>query len=249
MAEVDYSQFYYKRERSAEYEQPIPPEDGRKRGKRTKRPLLVVLVIAVLFALVFFGADFFTSGKLIDSLTASLRGNTYEYYLVVAENSGRDIAYAQSLLVKQGGGSGYIITEGEKYLVVYAVYTDRSEASSVSSKNPNTHILNIGFSSKNTAVFNAVDKAVISIADCAKELEKGNLTESEVYGTLLSIRAEILKVKSEIIETGTAAEINLMEFIMGSIDGLEISKSTRVEFLSDVRYMLSGIVVSMSKAA
>lgn len=250
MAEVDYSRFYYSRERNETPAPPEPDRGGRKGGgkRRSGKPFLIFAVIAVVFAIVFLCADFFTEGKLIDSIAVTLRGNTYEYYLVASENSSRDLAYAQSLLVKQGGGGGYIISEKEKFLVIYAVYTERTEASSVASKNPNTFVHTVGFSGKNAKVFNAADKAVRGIADSVGKLESGGMTESEFYGVLTDARKEILAVKTEIIDAGTAAEINLLEFIMGSIDGLEVSKGTRANFLSDVRYMLAGIVVSMSKA-
>ncbi len=299
MAEVDYSKFYYKRERTKENGTPVrnfdeperdfnaterdfdepkrdyvaterdfdepkrdyvaternfdtPRFETHKRGetervkaKRSKKPLLVLITLIVIFAIIFFAADFFTNGKLLDTVTASLRGNSYEYYFVVTETGGRDLAYAKSLLIKQMGGSGFIIDEKNKFLVVLSVYPDKSEAAAVSAKNPNTYVYTLGFTSKNTDFFNTVDKAVSDISAALKNLESGLISESECYGSLLSVKGEIVKLKAKILESGNASELNLLEYIIGGIDGLEMGKGTRLNFLSDARYVLCGIISSM----
>lgn len=252
--EVDYSQFYYRREKNKtavpSSDAQKPAESGaKKRKKRSFKPLLVILLIIVLFGIVFFSADFFTNGALISMVSATLRGNSYEYYLVVRQNSGRDLAYAQSLLVKQAGGSGYIITTEEDFLVVYANFTDRTNASSVAAKNGATYVYTLGFTSKNTDFYNACDGAIRSINDGATKLETGAITDSEFLGVLNGVRADMLALKTELIDGGKEADVNLLEYLIGGIDGLNVATSTRIALLSDVRYLLSGVIVSMCTAA
>ncbi len=263
MAEVDYSRFYYKRERKENSGSPERDFDEPKRSeaerverqvertveratpKRSRKPFLVIITLIIIFGIIFFAADFFTNGKLLDTVTASLRGCTYEYYFVVTETGGRDLAYAKSLLIKQMGGSGFIIDEDGKFLVVLSVYPDKSEAATVSSKNANTYVYTLSFTSKNTDFFNTVDKSVSDISTALKNLERGLLTESDCYGTLLAVKGELVKTKAAVLESASAAELNLLDYAIGGIDGLEMGKGTRLTFLSDARYVLCGIISSM----
>lgn len=218
------------------------------RKNRAKRPFLVILTLIIIFGIVFFAADFFTGGRLIDGIAAGLRGNAYEYYFVVTETGGRDLAYAKSLLIKQMGGSGFILEENKKFLVALSVYTDKSEAAAVSDKNPNTYVHTLSFTSKNTEFFNAIDKAVNDFSATLKNLESG-APESDCYGALLSIKGEAVKMKAKILESGSKSELNLLDYIIGGIDGLEIGKGARLNFLSDARYVLCGIITSMCYAS
>lgn len=247
MPEVDYSEFYYRRD---------PPEDrdGARRDtercdKKPKRKLSgvisAVLIVILLSGIVFFAADFFMKGRLISEVKGALRGNDYEYYLVVCDCDGRDKAYAQSLLVKQGGGSGYIVS-GEKYLVVYSPFTDRAEAEAVVKKNDGTYVYIVDFSSKDVDFYNSFHTEIELLIDALADFEKGRLTDSDAYAAFKASKERLALLQKDDLSSEKAA---VVEYAIGSIDGLDFAKGAKISFLSDARYVLSGVIVSLQKTA
>lgn len=243
MPEVDYSQFYYRRE--SEKENP-PPQ--RKKPKRSKRPLLVVFVLVLLFGIIFFAADLFTDGYLLTSVKDALRKNDYEYYFVVTQVSGREMAHAKSLLVRQGGGSGYIMTGKEGYYVVYSVYFERSEAEAVASKNTGTFVYAAGFSSDEREFYNTLGVCMETVLTSSDALEKGTLSESEFFGKTDDVANALVALKEKALERKDSVAVNLTEYFISGLNGLDTGKGTRLGLLSDVRYLISGVASSACMA-
>lgn len=245
MPEVDYSQFYYRRESEKEKKTP-PPE--KKKPKRSKRPLLVLFVLILLFGIVFFAADVFTDGFLLSSVKDALSGNDYEYYFVVTQVSGREMAHAKSLLVQQGGGSGYIMTGKEGYNVVYSVYFERSEAEAVASKNSGTFVYAQGFSSDEREFYNTLGVWMETVLSEADDLEKGTVSESDFYGTITEAKNTLIALKEKALNENNSVAVNLSEYFIAGINNLETGKGTRLQLLSDVRYLISGVASSACMA-
>lgn len=245
MSEVDYSQFYYRRESEKEIKTP-PPE--KRKPKRSKRPLLVFFVLILLFGIVLFAADVFTDGYLLTSVKDALSKNDYEFYFVVTQVSGREMAHAKSLLVRQGGGSGYIMTGKEGYYVVYSVYFERSEAETVASKNTGTFVYAQGFSSDEREFYNTLSVCMETVMASSDALEKGTASESEFYGTVTEAKNSLISVKEKALKENRTVEVNLAEYFIAGINNLQTGKETRLSLLSDVRYLISGVASSACMA-
>lgn len=246
MAEVDYSEFVYRRKR--EEGKNIPPPEKPKKGGLGKF-FYVFAVLLLIGGIIFFCADFFSKGKIIESVDRRLRGNSYEYYFVVGEKPGPDGASAQSVLIRKAGGSGYIIRGENEYLVVFSQYVERSEAESVANKNFGAKVYASGFTAKNTKLYDFLDGAVADILRASYALENGEKPESEFAGMLKTYAEKGGEFVSSEAEKLTAAEVNLLEFFTGGLESLDATNTSRLDFLSDVRYFLSGLIISMKKTA
>ncbi len=246
MSDIDYSQFHYKRksEESTQRADSRAPALPAKRRKGGKAPLVVIIVI-LCFALAFFSVDFFTSGFLIESISVSLRGSTYNYYLVVSEMSSRDVSYAQSLLIRQGGGSGYIISE-DVYRVVYSVYVDKNQANMVSGKNNGTFVHTLSAKSKDTLLYNTLDNIIRDMISYCQSLEKGDIIESDFLAVVNTSKAKLENLKQKYIEDNKMEVVNLIEFVTETFNSFNFSTETKLVLLSDIRYATANIVVAVT---
>lgn len=247
MSEIDYSQFLYNRKVEEVKEMRTFPSKKPKRPKKFK-PLIVLLVVVLCFAILFFSVDIFTNGFLVDKITASLRGNIYNYYFVVADRSNRELSYAQSLLVKQGGGSGYIFNN-DGFKVVYSVLVDKNQANTVCAKNVETYVYTVSIVSKETKLFNAADILIRNLITSSLRLEKGEINESDVLVFINSGKADMLLLKEEYLKQNKEEYVNLVDFILESLGGINLTTNTRIGVISDLRYITSGLVVSMQALA
>ncbi len=246
MSEIDYSQFSFNRKVETKKESDTFSYKKPKRQKKHK-PLMVILVIALCFALLFFSVDLFTNGYLVDKISASLKGNIYNYYLVVADRSNRELSYAQSLLVKQGGGSGYIFNN-DGFKVVYSVFIDKNQANTVSSKNVETYVYTVSIASKETKFFNVADNLIKSLVNCSLRLEKGEINESDVLVFINSGKADMIELKEEYLKANNDDYVNLINFFLETLNGINLTTNTRIGVISDLRYITSSLVISMQGA-
>jgi len=247
MSEIDYSQFVYSRKAEVVKEQKTFPPKKPKRPKKFK-PLLVVLVMVLCFCILFFSVDFFTNGFLVKKISASLRGNIYNYYFLVADRPNRELSYAQSLLVKQGGGSGYIFND-DGFKVVYSVFADKNQANAVSTKNTETYVYTVSFISKETRFYNAADILIKSLITNCLRLEKGEITESDTLVFINSGKAEMLTLREEYQKDNKEEFVNLIDFFLASLNGINLTSNTRIGLISDLRYIISSLITSMQAVA
>jgi len=218
---------------------------GRKKQKPPKKKkgfLYIVFVFILCFAIVFFAADFFTSGKLIHSVAAGIGGRLYTYYAVVSDKATRELAYSQSLLIKQGGAGGYVIA-GEPYKVVYAVFKTKQEAENVSAKNTNTYVQVLETRGKDKKFYDTIDGVIEALITASVKLEKGEMNEAEVFSTVKGQKAKSDAILSACKEN--TKEYNLASYVSGTLEALNAAvPEARLTFLSSVRYAICGIAVS-----
>lgn len=246
MSDIDYSQFHYNRKHE-QTSLPAPALAKPKHRKSGKAPL-VVLIVVLCFALTFFSVDFFTNGYLIDKVSTSLKGNSYNYYLVVMDSPGRELSYAQSLLVKQGGGSGYIIND-EGFKVVYSVFVDKSQANTVSSKNTGTYVYNINIVNKDTTLFNTLDNIIRDLIAYGLSLEKGDINESDILAVINANKFKLINMKEKYIKDNDTKVINLIDFVLETFNSFNLTTDSKIMLLSDIRYATANIIIAMSSVA
>lgn len=245
MSEVDYSQFYYKKNHGKDGNKKfssVPTSQTKKSGK-----FINFLIIILFFALLFFGIDFLSNGFLVNAVSATLKGNSYTYYMVVSETSSRDMAYAQSMLVQEGGGSGYI-WQDDKIYVVYSLYADKKQADAVAGKNSRTFVKSISYNSKNTEIFNFCNSLITDLIQKSLDYENGKITEIELLKLINSKKNEAEELKG-VLEKNNKSDVNLLNLAIESLKGLNVTNTSKLVLLSDVRYVCSTLAINMGNYA
>ncbi|MBR1746890.1 MAG: hypothetical protein IJ735_01615 [Clostridia bacterium] len=259
--EVDYSAFFYRTEpkdpnvsaptervfsKRAEVLPDRKDLQKRKKSGFVKKVFFTLTVVALLFAISLLAVDFFTNGSVLGHVFSALRGSDYEYVFVVTERSQRDYAYAQSLLVKQGGGSGYVLSEEDKYYVCYAVFSERSDAQRVADKNPNTFLKTLGFSTKDVSFANDFDRDVRTLIAVVADYESGKKSEAEAYAEVKKV-SDGWEKKLDEQKDLPDAERDLLNYSVKALSGQIFAEGTRAQFLSDMRYSMCSIVSSFCR--
>jgi hypothetical protein len=250
MSEVDYTQFVYKKN----VNQKEDKKEGKKKEKNAMQApdikkgksnkLFVFIVILLCFGLVFFSVDFFRNGQLSNLIANAFRGNSYSYYMVVSEHPTRELAFEQSALIKEGGGSGYIWNE-EKYFVVYSLYMDKSDATTVANKNTRAYVKSVSYTSKKTEVFNFCNSLISTLSKASYDYETGHLTESELLSLTTTMLEEDIALKDNLLKTKSKESLNLLNLTIECLNNIKIVKSSKLEIISDMRYVCSSIAINM----
>ena len=245
--EVDYSRFYYKQKDRQEHafpegETPEPEPVGMpvKRRKRRKggKAFFTMVSVVLMFALVFFVADFFGKGFLTDAIQNALSGETYEYYFVAVPASSRNVAYASSLEARQGGGGGYIIG-ADGYYVAYSVYTDKTTALAVQTKNRTSEIYSVKYRSKDKLA-RKTDDLIQSLEKSVSGWEKGIKSEADVGAVLREQKDNFTSLAGEY----TDKKLSLIELITEGLEDFSLSAAEKKTQLSRLRYFMCCVVTS-----
>lgn len=240
MPEVDYSRFVYEREKEEITEPRLLRKDKKKSGGNV---LFVIVTVIICFALVILAVDIFSNGKIASSVSASLRKNDYEYYVVATEKQDKGAAYSKSMAVKQGGGAGYVFTDGKKIYVFYSVFYNEADAKAVAAKNPDTTVLSFGRKGKN-AFYSELDRLFAEFCALVTGYDDGTVTDSEFSGGTSKIKESLVALMNDDKYSSDAEKRALCEYL---IKGTEELKTTRIktDFLSGARYFMSGWAVSV----
>lgn len=250
MSEVDYTQFVYKKT--------VNKKEDKKEGKQVQKKevntpafkksksnkLFVVVVVLLCFGLVFFSVDFFRNGQLTNLIANAFKGNSYNYYMVVSEHPTRELAYEQSNIIKEGGGSGYVWHE-EKYFVVYSLYMEKSQATTVANKNTRAYVKSLSYTSKNTETFNFCNSLISTLSTASYDYEIGKLTESELLSITTAKLDEAKLLKEKLQKANSKQRLNLLNLTIECLNNINIVKSAKLEIISDIRYVCSSIAINM----
>lgn len=242
MSEVDYTQFMYKKNVDKKEEKKVVATPVRTKNKSNK--LFVFVVILLCFGLVFFTIDFFKNGYLSNIVSSAFKGNNYEYYMVVSEHATRELAYEQSNLIKDGGGSGYIVQD-DKYFVVYSLYMDKSSANVVANKNTRTFVKSISYTTKNTEVFNFCNDVITMLSEASRDYETGALTESELLSMIATKIVEAKELRTNVQDAKKEEKENLLNLTIECLENINVAKSSKINLISDIRYLCSSIAINM----
>jgi hypothetical protein len=250
MSEVDYTQFVYKKnvnkiedkKEGKQNEKKVVQTPIFKKGKTNK--LFVFVVILLCFGLVFFSVDFFRNGQLTNIIANAFKGNSYDYYMVVSEHPSRELAYEQSAIIKEGGGSGYVWNE-EKYFVVYSLYMEKPQATTVANKNTRAYVKTLSYTSKNTEVFNFCNTLIATLSTTSYDYEIGTITESELLSIITTKMTEAKELKEKLQKSNTKKNLNMLNLTIECLNNMNIVKSSKLEIISDIRYVCSSIAINM----
>ncbi|MDE6189973.1 MAG: hypothetical protein K2G37_06840, partial [Clostridia bacterium] len=128
----------------------IPQNYDRRDAKRRGWIVSLALVTCLLLSVVI--GDYMTNGALLSAVSSLYRSQAVpktEYYaLVLKESESYSTAKIYGDQLRLLGGAGYIVKDGDSYLVIGDIYDDLDEANAVIEKNEGSRL--VSFSAKET---------------------------------------------------------------------------------------------------
>ena len=242
MSKIDYTQFYIKNylsdKKNKKTDIIVKPVKKRRIGVYLLAAL--ILIAALVYANVKLGNIGFDWAKELFA-----KQKDAHYYFVVKNFDSRDKAYAQSLLVRQSGGGGYIYQKQNAYFVAYTLFADKEDAQSVASKNKDAQIIVKRLDAKK---YSEVIFALNELLSAALQFENGEIYESQFLEKCNQIQSNIKKEKERAVKENASGHYTaILELFAGGLASLDVAGATRVQLLSDLRYILSSVIISFDK--
>lgn len=243
MSKIDYSQFYIKNYMPSKDIKPVKPREFKQ--KKSKKSIFVFIIIFVLISSLVY-ANLKVSGYSFDTFKSwfSKTDNSKCFYLIIKKFDDRDKAYAQSLLVRQSGASGYIFQENNKYNVVYTVFLNKEDADKVAKKNAETEIVMKKINEKDE-FYDYIVSVITDLALAAQQLESGLIYEARLLEICSVISSQLAEKKADYLtQSNSQKYIIILDLFIGGLSSLNFPSPTRVSLLSDLRYIISSVVMS-----
>lgn len=248
MSEIDYTRYYlknYNTTSAIKNRKPIMANNK----KNYKRKLFTVFLIIVFLCCCLFATNFLLEGKVFLAINCFFTNRkTANYYILAKSFDTRQTAFAQSLLVRQGGASGYFYADGDKFNVVYSIFLDKEDARRVQEKNDNTFIIEKTFISEDESFFDQLNSSLKEIIEASEKLEEGTIYENDLLQITSTIELQLMEEKNNILTENNnkyTTETNILDLYIGGLNSLSIPSTTRVTLLSDLRYIISSVVVAL----
>lgn len=242
MNEVDYSRFIYQPNCGKP-----PSKEPRKREKKPKsgkkKVFTVIIAVVLCFAILFLCVDFFAKGSLSDAIFSLMKKTSYSYYAVCRSYPTRETAHAGALLAENGGGAGYLFSENGDYYVIFGVYCDKTDAQSVSSKNADTFVYSLSYSTSSTELANMIDSFVRETSSYLANVDDGSFTEN----SLSSVRDNYIVLFSS-YKCKNDKEESLVSFIVSCLREISPGTTKRAQLLFTTRHMLCSVLFSSREA-
>lgn len=241
MSNIDYTQFYLKNymadKKTIKNVSVIPKQKKSKKGVCFF--VMTVILISVLLYANFFMEDF-TFAKIKNVFT---KDKTEHYYMLIKSFDDRDKAYAQSLLIRQSGAAGYIYQDSGKYKVIYTVFLSESDANQVAKKNSSTEVINKTI--KNNDFYKKISSALEQIIKACEQLENAEIYEAQLLEITSVIKTQLETQKAGYLNDSDDLEYaHILEVFIGGLSSLHFPSPTRVSLLSDLRYVVSSVIMS-----
>lgn len=236
MTEVDYSRFIYQPNCAKP-----PSDDKRKREKKRKsggkKVFTVIIAVVLCFAILFFCVDFFAKGSLTEGIYSLMRKTGYSYYAVCRSYPTRETAHAGALLAENGGGAGYLFSENGDYYVIFGIFAEKTDAQSVASKNSDTFIYSLSYSTTSTDIAGLIDSFVRDMSIYLDNVDDGTFTEN----SLAMARDDYIVLFSS-YEPKNDKETSLVSFILSCLDEIAPGTTERASLLFRTRHMLCSVL-------
>ena len=248
----------------------------KQRAKKSKfrSALYALLLIVICFCATLLSCDFLTGGKVMSEVTSAVLFNQKEYYRVyfavqMFEFSSLTEAQSASDEIREKNGAGYILKDGNGYLVLGGIYKNREDAESVRKNLANDSftgsvVFSVPVKKISVSLFpedvqseaELAFKYFFAVADklyeISNDLDKGltdeETAESSIKNLLknLSVLEENFNNKSSLYETNVEvirfkAQLNA---VVSSVENLLNTAISRPNLLCDIRYTVALIVVT-----
>lgn len=230
-----------------------------------KSGLLAFCLVVISFCSTLLASDVITNGSLLQSLSDAFAYSTNEYekvyYLAqMADFTDMNSAKIYSQSLREQGGAGYVISEGDKFLVMAAAYRTRNDCESVVKKlnddgnHAKVYVLGVKKFKKSSFPSVIAENAVnnmshlIGYADeifkIANSLDKEEITRSVALSSVNSLLMSIKQLQSnfdlntKIYDTNLSVVKLKAQFsaVSASLENLIASNDTRPNYLCDLRY-------------
>ncbi len=153
------------------------------------------------------------------------------------------MAHAGVLLAENGGGAGYLFTENSNFIVIYGIYSDKTEAETVAKKDNLYYVYTLTIKTSNTELGKLLDEFFKKTNVCLNNVDGGNFTESS-----LSTLKDGYLVRFSAIKTKNDKERSLVSFIVSCLNSLNVGTTERTALLFQTRHMLCSILFSAKDA-
>lgn len=249
---------------------------NKRRLKKSKfrSALYALLLIVICFCATLLSCDFLTGGKVMSEVTNAVLFNQKEYYRVyyaVQLFEFKTLAEAQSASeeIREKNGAGYIIKDGNNYLVIGGIYKNKEDAESVRKNLENddftaTVIFSVPVKNISVSLFPEDVQTEAELAfkyffvvtdklfEISNDLDKGLTDDETAVSNIknllknLTVLQENFNGKSALYETNVEvirfkAQLNA---VVASVENLLNTAISRPNLLCDIRYTAALIVVT-----
>ena len=241
----------------------MPKEESKNKKKfsKGKTILLTVMITLLAFSLSLVAADIIGNGgiRLYTSLFDRNKTGVVTYYAVYATHStDMSVSYKNASVVREEGGAGYVMKEGEEYYVVLNVYDDEESAKRVSERKANYGIIEVEVYDfdveKQPSLTDAeigkdlYREAYLTLYQAANDLASGKYAKEDMKRALASTKQKVTTVENTYSEKVTGiTDTPAIEFkvILAEIrSAFENLEQNDERLVADARYFSIMIVRS-----
>ena len=241
----------------------MPKEErsDKRKFSKGKTILLTVMITLLAFSLSLVAADILGNGgiRLYTSLFNKNKTGVVTYYAVYATHStDMSVSYKNASVVREEGGAGYVMKEGDEYYVVLNIYDDEENAKRVSERKANYGIIELEVYDfdveKQPSLADAeigkdlYREAYLTLYQAANDLASGKYAKEDMKRALASTKQKVTTVENAYSEKVTGiTDTPAIEFkvmlaeIRSSFENLEQNDERLV---ADARYFSVMIVRS-----
>lgn len=181
--------------------------------------VLTAMITLLAFSFTIFLADLLGSGSGIGLYSSIFRkkSRSTTYYAVYATHSAdMSVQYKNASVIREEGGAGYVMKEGEEYYVILNVYRDEASAKAVSERKANYGLLEIeiyDFDTKKQPSLVVAEsckeiyqEAYNALYESANNLASGKYRKEDMKRALLSAKEKVTSVENSYAERITGTE-------------------------------------------
>ena len=122
---------------------------------------------------------------------------------------------------------------------------DKSSANVVANKNTRTFVKSISYTTKNTEVFNFCNDVITMLSEASRDYETGALTESELLSMIATKIVEAKELRTNVQDAKKEEKENLLNLTIECLENINVAKSSKINLISDIRYLCSSIAINM----
>ena len=257
------SEHYVEDARSFRGKEQTPPKKRKKKGRLSggSAILLTVMITLLAFSLTLFTADLIGSGsglRLYASLFQKASKTTSYYALYATHSEDMSVAYKNATVIREEGGAGYVMKEGDEYYVVLNVYAEESDAKKIAERKSNYGVLEIvvhDFNVKKQPSLSAAEntkdvykEAYLALYEAANDLASGKYGKQDMLRALLASKEKVIAVEKNYAESIKGSEDScaieykvILAEIRSAFENLEQNDEHAV---ADARYYAAMIIRS-----